>query len=70
MAIDLKLKEWSFDEKIWLLHMIDHATRYSVSCIVISKKKELIVKKTFHYWVGIFGHSNKALVNNGGYGGL
>ena len=64
MAMDLK--EWSSDEKIWLLHMIDHATRYSVSCAVTSKKKELIVKKLFRYCIGIFGHPNKILVDNGG----
>ena len=35
-------------------------------CLVTSKKKELIVKKNFHYWKGIFGHFNKILVDNGG----
>ena len=35
--------------------MIDHAT----------KKKELIVKKIVQYWIGIFGHLNKILVDNG-----
>ena len=32
--------------------MIDHATRY-VSFVVNSKKKEVIVKKLFQYWIGI-----------------
>ena len=45
MAMDLT--EWSHDKKIWLLHMIDHAARYSVSCVITSKKKELIVKIFF-----------------------
>ena len=64
MAMDLK--EWSHDKKIWLLHMVDHATKYSVSCVITSKKKELIVKKNFQYWMGIFGHTKKTLVDNGG----
>ena len=64
MAMDLK--EWSHDKKIWLLHVIDHATRYSISCVITSKKKELIMKKIFQYWIGIFGHPNKILVGNGG----
>ena len=46
--------------------MTDHTTRYKVSCAVTSKKKELIVKKVFQYWVGIFGHLNKIKVDNGG----
>ena len=53
-------------KKIWLLHVIDHATRYSISCVITSKKKELIMKKIFQYWIGIFGHPNKILVGNGG----
>ena len=43
--------------------MIDHAT--SVSCVVTSKKKELIVQKIFQFWIGIFGHPNKILGDNG-----
>ena len=46
--------------------MTDHATRYSVSFVVTSIKKELIVKNIFQYWIGIFGHPNKILVDNGG----
>ena len=46
--------------------MTDHATRYSVSFGVTSIKKELIVKKIFQYWIGIFGHPNKILVDNDG----
>ena len=49
--------------------MIDHAKRYTISCVVTSKKKELIVKKIFQYWTRIFGHPNKILVDNGGRGG-
>ena len=64
MAMDLQ--EWSHDKKIWLLHMIDHATRYSISCVITSKKKELIMKNIFQYWIGIFGHPNKILADNGG----
>ena len=29
--------------------MIDHATRCSVSCVVTSKRKELIVKKILNF---------------------
>ena len=46
--------------------MTDHVTRYSVSWVITSKKKKLIVKKMFPYWIGIFGHPNKILVDNDG----
>ena len=52
-------------KKIWLLHMIDRATRYSVSCVATSKKKELIVKKIFQHMIGIFDHPNNILLDNG-----
>ena len=51
---------------MWLLHMTDHVTRYSVSSVITSKKKELILKKNFQYWIGILGHPNKILIDNGG----
>ena len=52
-------------KKIWLLHMIDRAKRYSVSCVATSKKKELIVKKIFRHMIGIFDHPNNILLDNG-----
>ena len=63
MARDLK--EFFHDKKVWLFHMIDHATRSSVSRVVTSKKKELMVKKIFQFWIEIFGHPSKMLVDNG-----
>ena len=63
MAMDLK--EWFHDKKsVVFFHMIEHATRYSVPCVVTSKKKELIVKKILQYWIRIFGHPIKILVDN------
>ena len=46
--------------------MIDHATRYSVSCVIHSKKKEVIIRNIFKHWISIFGHPKKFLVDNGG----
>ena len=65
-TLAMDLKEWSNSKKIWLLHIIDHATRYSVSCPIRSKKKEVIVSKIFQHWIGSFGHPRKILVDNGG----
>ena len=65
-TIAMDLKEWSNSKKIWFLHIIDHATRYSVSSVIRSKKKEVIVKKIFQCWIGSFEYPNKILVDNGG----
>ena len=65
-TIAMDLKEWCHNKKIWLLHIIDHATRYSVSCVISSKKKELIIKKIFKHWIGSFGYPKKILVDNEG----
>ena len=32
------LEEWSHNKTVLLLHMIDHATIYSISCVINSKK--------------------------------
>ena len=58
-TIAMDLKEWCHNKKIWLLHIIDHATRYSVSCVISSKKKELNKKKIFKHWIGSYGYPKK-----------
>ena len=40
-TVALDLKEWS--SNTWFLHMIDHLTRFSASCVIKSKHKEVIV---------------------------
>ena len=60
------LKNGPMIKKIQFLNMTDHVTRYSVSWVITTKKKKLIVKKMFQYWIGIFGHPNKILVDNDG----
>ena len=44
--------------------MIDHLTRFSASCVIKSKRKEVIVKKIFQIWISIFGSPKKFLVDN------
>ena len=60
----MDLKQWS--SNVWFLHIIDHATRYSSSCVIYTKKKEEVVKKLFENWITIFGNPGKILVDNGG----
>ena len=49
-----------------VLHMVDHATRYSSAFVVPNKKKETIVRAVMEYWVRIFGSPGYFLTDNGG----
>ena len=60
IAIDLKFYEGRI-----LLHLIDHATRLSVSSFVKSKEPEVIHKAIFKLWVQIYGQPETFLTDNG-----
>ena len=61
VALDLKFLDSSI-----ILHMIDHATRYSRACIIPNKKKRTIVRGILDHWISIFGSPQKFLSDNGG----
>ena len=63
-TLAMDLKQWS--SNVWFVYIIDHATRYSSSCVIYTKKKEEVVKKLFENWIIIFGNPGKILVDNGG----
>ena len=63
-TVAMDLKHWSGNT--WLLHIIDHLTRFSASCVINSKRKEVIVQKIFIIWIAIFGQPLSFLVDNGG----
>ena len=62
VAMDLK----SRGSDGYILHMIDHLTRYSSACIIPDKRKETIVNSVMDYWVRIFGSPKSFLTDNGG----
>ena len=62
VAMDLK----EFHEHVWILHFIDHATRFSAGAVIYSKHKEVIVEEIFNSWICIFGPPTKFLSHNGG----
>ena len=63
----MDLAEWTSTlSYTWLLHLVDHATKYSASVVIKSKKKETIVEQLVKMLIEIFGHPKKFLVNNGG----
>ena len=61
VALDLKTYRNGY-----MLHMIDHATRYSQSCFIRNKQKATIVKAVIKFWIGILGSPDKFLSDNGG----
>ena len=61
VAMDLKM----FDGK-WILHLIDHLSRFSAACFIKSKKPEEIIENIFKIWISVFGPPAKFLSDNGG----
>ena len=62
VALDLK----TFHGSGYMLHMIDHATRYSQACFIKNKQSSTIVKSILQFWISIFGSPRKFLSDNGG----
>ena len=63
--ISMDLKDYIHNE-IWILHLIDAATRYSAACLIYSKKKDVVVSKIFQIWISYFGAPKKMQSDNGG----
>ena len=61
VAMDLKF----YNSKI-LLHLIDHATRLSMSIQIRSKEPSVIIQAIFKNWIAIYGTTTKFLSDNGG----
>ena len=61
VAMDLK----TFNSG-YMLHMIDHATRFSQSCFIRNKRKETIVRAIMMHWLCLFGSPQQFLSDNGG----
>ena len=65
-TVALDLKDWKNNPKVWFLHIIDHLTQFSPSCVIKRKRKEQIIKQVFTIWLSIFGSPKKFLVYDGG----
>ena len=64
-CVSMDLKEFQHN-KVWILHLIDAATRYSGGCLICTKKKEEVVSRIFKIWIGYFGCPKKFFSDNGG----
>ena len=48
-----------------VLHLIDHATRYSVRVRIPKKESSDIINAIFKHWITYFGTPGSTLTNNG-----
>ena len=60
-TMDLKLFR-----SVFILHMVDHATRYKAATNVNSKQKKVVIDKISQHWMTIFGTLNLFHSVNGG----
>ena len=64
-TVAMDLKHW--DKNIWFLHLIDLATRFSVSSVITSKHKEVVLNKILLIWIGNgLVTPSKFIADNGG----
>ena len=64
-VVCMDLKEYKHNE-IWILHLIDSATRYSAACLITTKRQDEIVKNIYMMWISYFGYPHKFMSDNGG----
>ena len=50
----------------WILHLIDHVSRYSAAALIKSKRKEVIIEHIFKIWISAFGPPSSHFSDNGG----
>ena len=63
IAMDLKVYK---NNEIYIMHVIDHATRFSAASVIKSKKSAVIIDQLFKHWISIFGCPRRILSDNGG----
>ena len=64
-CVSMDLKEVT-KGKVWLLHLIDEATRYTAAAVIYTKKTVTVVEKIFQIWIAYFGAPKKMHSDNGG----
>ena len=61
VALDIK-----FIDQQPILHLIDHATRYSMACRLRNKRAETVVENTLNLWIRVFGSPSKYFITDNG----
>lgn len=65
MAVSMDLKE-VVKGKVWILHLVDEATRYTAASIIETKKTDVVVERIAQIWFAYFGSPKKMHNDNGG----
>lgn len=56
----------TYEQGVWILHLIDLFSRYSAACVRRSKKQDVMVDAIMKVWISYFGQPRKFLADNGG----
>ncbi|XP_057303171.1 uncharacterized protein LOC130640668 [Hydractinia symbiolongicarpus] len=56
----------TYEQGIWILHLIDLFSRYSVACVRNSKKQVVMIDAIMTMWISYFGQLRRFLADNGG----
>ena len=65
--VNMDLKEITgLPQKLWILHLVDSATRYTAAALINTKKKEVVMEKIMAIWIAYFGAPNKFHCDCGG----
>ena len=56
----------TYEQGVWILHLIDLFSRYSVACVRRSKKQDVMVDAIMKIWISYFGQPRKFFADNGG----
>ena len=64
-VVCMDLKEY-IHNKVWILHLIDGATRYSAASLITTKHQDEILRNIYLMWISYFGYPRKFMSDNGG----
>ena len=56
----------TYEQGVWILHLIDLFSRYSVACVRRSKKQDVMIHAIMKRWISYFGKPRRFLADNGG----
>ena len=61
-CVAMDVKQWSYQDEVWLIHMVNHLTQYSASCVIQSKRKEVIRESILTpSWRGSLSYRNQSI---------
>ena len=56
----------TYEQGVWILHLTDLFSRYSVACVKRSKKQDVKIDAIMKIWISYFKQPRRFLADNGG----